>query len=70
MFHDFEDEGGRKKRYSSNAILCTGIGGYMDYGPNPNKWSECSVEDFTNYYNSYPSWCLTPSKFSSICFIS
>ena len=56
MFHDFESDG--KERFSSNSILCTGIGGYMDYGPNFNRWSECSVEDFTKYYNSYPDWCL------------
>ena len=64
MFHDFEDDIPEKERFSSESSLCTGIGGYMDYGPLYNQWSECSVEDFTNYYSAYPDWCLESRKFS------
>jgi len=38
-------------RHSSTGQPCTSIGGYMDYVPNPNRWSACSVEDLTRYYN-------------------
>ena len=61
MRHDF---GASKSdpRLSSQNEPCTGIGGYMDYQPNPSVWSPCSVEDFTSYFNSLNSWCLTPRK--------
>lgn len=48
MHHDFSSSGGH--RYSRGHI-CTNIGGFMDYGPNPNKWSPCSVEDFQTFFN-------------------
>merc|ERR1740124_1466277 len=47
-------------RFSSQNEPCTGIGGYMDYQPNPNRWSPCSVEDFTGYFEQVNPWCLTP----------
>ena len=61
MYHDFGASTSTNK-YDSNGNLCTGIGGYMDYVSNPNKWSTCSVEDYTTYYNSVNSWCLEPCK--------
>merc|ERR1711981_1189431 len=57
MYHDFGATTSTNK-YDSNGNICTGIGGYMDYQPSPNKWSTCSVEDFTRYYNSVNPWCL------------
>jgi len=52
-------------RYSTTREPCTNIGSYMDAGgTNPNKWSPCSVEEMTAYYNSvgpdnYGSNCMT-----------
>ena len=60
MYHDFTNTGGNK--FDSKGQACTGIGGYMDYVSNPTKWSTCSVEDYTKYYNSVQPWCLTPRK--------
>merc|ERR1712049_2342 len=61
MANDFDQETQGPKE-SSKGEQCSGIGGYMDYTQNPNKWSPCSVEDFTNYYNriidSQGSFCL------------
>ena len=62
MYHDFGDGGTSDNRVSSKGESCTGVGGYMDYIPNPNKWSPCSVEDFTNYFNLVEPWCLTERK--------
>ena len=61
MRHDFNNNNPKDKRFSSKTNLCTGIGGYMDYPLYPNKWSDCSVEDFTDYFNSLDSWCLDRS---------
>ena len=55
-------------RFSSQNEACTGIGGYMDYQPNPSRWSPCSVEDFTGYFESVNTWCLTPRKIFMIFF--
>ena len=60
MLHDFGNSGTSDLKYDSNGVLCTGIGGYMDYRSNPSKWSTCSVEDYTKYYNSVTPWCLSP----------
>ena len=64
MYHDFTDGDSRNERFSSKFpwIPCTNVGGYMDYRLSPNKWSDCSVEDFTEYYNSVDSWCLAPRQ--------
>ena len=51
MYHDFMNENTTHSRYSSTGDLCTGIGGYMDYQQNPSRWSNCSVEDFRNYFS-------------------
>jgi len=66
MMHDFGPQGvwtdTSVVRKADNGQTCTGVGGYMDYRPNPNKWSQCSREDFTKYYNYIKnvqgSWCL------------
>jgi len=50
MLHDFNGRPGNMRR-SSRGEACTNVGGYMDYLSSPNRWSPCSVEDFTNYYN-------------------
>ena len=65
MQHDFKNENTTHKRYSLIGELCTGIGGYMDYQPNPNKWSNCSVEDFRNYFSSVDA-CL--GKYTNVKF--
>ena len=67
MRHDFEifeteSETISVPRFSSTGEACTGIGGYMDYQPNPNRWSPCSVEDYTSYFESVNPWCLSPCK--------
>jgi len=46
------------KRYTSDGLLCTGIGGFMDYFGKTTRWSPCSVEDFTDYYRRVRNWCL------------
>ena len=65
MTHDFKKKD-RSNRYSSKQELCTGVGGYMDYYPNPNLWSKCSVEDFLAYYNSFDKWCLQSCEYLEI----
>ena len=64
MYHDF-GASTSTHRYDSNGNDCTGIGGYMDYVSNPNKWSTCSVEDYTTYYNRVNPWCLEACKLGS-----
>ena len=63
MYHDFGSGGTWDTKYSASGELCTGVGGYMDYQSNPNRWSQCSVEDFTTYVNSVNPWCLDECKF-------
>ena len=63
MYHDFGNGGISDTKYSASGELCTGVGGYMDYQPNFNRWSKCSVEDFTTYVNSVNPWCLDECKF-------
>merc|ERR1711931_120233 len=51
-------------RTSSTGEACTDIDGYMDYYNDPNRWSPCSVEDLTEYYNEigaeeFGSSCMT-----------
>merc|ERR1712113_684626 len=57
MAHDFGDSQS-DPRYSSSGELCTNNGGYMDYLQNPYRWTSCSVEDFTAYYNRVNPFCL------------
>ena len=66
MAHDFLGfENGKKiPRFSSKGAPCSDIGGYMDYWTGENKWSPCSVEDATEYYNrigptTYGTTCMT-----------
>ena len=65
MGHDFIGDDPDAKRFAKkDKAPCTAVGGYMDYRENPNKWSPCSVEDFTTYYNNImdfdKKFCLTP----------
>ena len=59
MEHDFLNGDTNQKRYDSKGRLCTGQGGVMDYSQKAvDKWSTCSVEDFTKYFNSMTTYCL------------
>jgi hypothetical protein len=50
MYHDFTSSGGN--RFDNVGRACTNIGGIMDYSQNPyDRWSTCSVQDFTAYRN-------------------
>ena len=56
-------------RYDSNNNICHGIGAIMDYfQPDYNKWSTCSKEDFTTYYNSVVSFLIATSLLKIILF--
>ena len=64
MGHDFIGVDLNAKRFAKkDKAPCTAVGGFMDYGKNANKWSPCSVEDFTTYYNNImdfdKKFCLT-----------
>ena len=65
MSHDFGNGGTNDIRYDSQGNRCTGINGVMDYGARNalDKWTTCSKEDFTAFYNrmiqTYGSFCLT-----------
>merc|ERR1711990_56373 len=64
MAHDFTNNNPDSPRYSSTGQPCTDIDSYMDYYNDPNRWSPCSVEDITAYYNSvgpevYGNSCMT-----------
>ena len=71
MSHDFGSGGTNDIRYDSQGNSCTGLNGLMDYGARSsvNKFTTCSKEDFTAYYNrvisTYGSFCLTCSKIFS-----
>ena len=45
MSHDFD------AKHGGDDSVCNGQG-IMSYGDAPSKWSDCSVSDFTGYYNS------------------
>ena len=66
MDHDFERisyDGKKTPRYADEAgAACTDVDGYMDYYVNPNKWSPCSVDDITQYYNQ-----IGPNTYSTTC---
>jgi hypothetical protein len=64
MNHDFKSLNLQKlERFSRNGETCTNIGAAMDYGQ-AHRWSRCSVEDFTTYYNKVLDtngrFCLDP----------
>ena len=63
MHHDFKSKGGQ--RYSRRTgepcnkdDFGTPIGGFMSYAAKKDKWSQCSVEDFTRYYQAKKCFCL------------
>lgn len=59
MSHDFLNGDTNQKRYDSKGQLCTGKQGVMDYDQGKcDKWSTCSKEDFTKYFNSVNPFCL------------
>jgi len=63
MKHDFGTEADgytdtRQERFTRSGEKCTKIEGFMDYYGKTTKWSACSVQDFTDYYNSVRTWCL------------
>jgi len=62
MDHDFLNGDTNSPRVSSTGAACTNISSYMDYNNNPNKWSPCSVEDITTYYNS-----IGPNNYGTTC---
>ena len=59
MSHDFDP------KHGGDNGDCNGQG-IMSYGDAPSKWSECSVSDFTGYYEdkSWGSTCLKGKKLS------
>jgi len=59
MKHDFNNGNPKDHRYSSKGKACSKVGGVMDYyGKTTDKWTDCSIEDFTAYYNKVRTWCL------------
>jgi len=56
MNHDFNQNPGVVRR-DSRGNSCTNIGGVMDYYGTVNKWTSCSVEDFTVLSNRQ-GFCL------------
>jgi hypothetical protein len=54
MPHDFIDPYADPKsiRYDSNGNSCTDLNGIMDYSAATERWTTCSVEKLTAYYNS------------------
>ena len=68
MSHDFNGGDDNEPRFAKDGETpCTGVGGLMDYGrnnggsDNKNRWSKCSNEDLTDYYNQEggsASFCL------------
>ena len=68
MSHDFIGNDSSNPRFTSASGNCLNYDGYMSYHKNPNKWSPCSVEDFTTYFNDpeLDPWCLELSKICKI----
>ena len=69
MGHDFEEDGSPRTT-EEGQLPCTDVGGYMDYGQNPNEWSPCSMEDMRRYILSSSAHlpqnqlCLSPASSS------
>ena len=61
MYHDFSNGDPNQPRYSLTNAPCTDIDSYMDYYNDPNKWSPCSVDDITAYYN------INPTEYGTTC---
>jgi hypothetical protein len=58
MNHDFNETPGVTRR-DSRGNSCTNIGGVMDYYGKVDKWTSCSIEDFTALTNKQ-GFCLRP----------
>ena len=56
IFHDFESKGeSMTNRYSKHGHICTLKNGIMDYYYHPQsntKWTECSAEDFEDFFRN------------------
>ena len=61
MNHDFSKaHGGTNDQYTAKNA-CNNQG-FMSYGDHKSEWSECSVKDFTAWYNTNKeNWCM-PGK--------
>ena len=64
MNHDFSKaHGGTNDQYTAKNA-CNNQG-FMSYGDHKSEWSECSVKDFTAWYNrNKENWCM-PGKIYS-----
>jgi hypothetical protein len=67
MPHDFMDPPTSTQTIlrDSKGVSCTDDNGIMDYGPLVKKWTTCSVEMFTCYYNyilnAHGQFCMEPA---------
>ncbi len=67
MPHDFIDPETSPKTIfrDSKGVSCTDDNGIMDYDPLVKKWTTCSVEMFTCYYNyilnAHGHFCMEPA---------
>ena len=61
MNHDFGiAHGGTNDQYTAKNAC--NYQGFMSYGDHKSEWSECSVKDFTAWYNrNKEKWCM-PGK--------
>ena len=70
MKHDFigDCREGQPKTIArdSKGVTCTDNGGMMDYYQVVNKWTTCSVENFTEHYNAVyndkKEFCMRPGN--------
>lgn len=62
MSHDFD------KKHGGDNSACNGLG-IMSYGDAPAKWSQCSISDFTGYYNlrKWGERCLSSWSWKKPC---
>merc|ERR1712142_181543 len=61
MFHDFDvnpTDLTEVNRYDSNGEKCTDEGGIMDYNQEYSRWTQCSSDDFQNYFDRNQPYCL------------
>jgi len=60
MAHDFDlyPDLTEKTRYASNKQKCTDTGGIMDYNQEYSRWTQCSNDDFQEYFDKNQPYCL------------
>ncbi len=58
--HDFDITGSDVPRFCDDAAKtpCTKVGGIMDYGKMPFRWTCCSRSDFKKYHDKQDRYCL------------